>query len=74
MSAQIVAVYNIAFNLETAVVATHLMKAIDSPAISGESLITNNVTAISPDTPDKPISYTMHALPTAVSKFNRNKF
>ena len=59
--------------LETAVVPTHLAQAIDSPGISGESLINNKVTAISPDTPDKPISYTMHAPPTAVSRINNGK-
>jgi hypothetical protein len=57
------------FNLETAVVSTHLAQPLDSPGISGESLITNKVTAISPDTPDKSRDYTMHALPTAVSRF-----
>jgi molybdate transport system substrate-binding protein len=55
-------------NLETAVVSTHLAQPLDSPGISGESLITNKVTAISPDTPDKSRDYTMHALPTAVSR------
>ncbi|MBF0444748.1 MAG: hypothetical protein HQL68_04110 [Magnetococcales bacterium] len=57
-------------NLDSAVVATHLTQAIDSPGISEESLITNKVTAISPDTPDKPISYAMHAPPTAESRLN----
>jgi hypothetical protein len=28
------------------------------------------VTTIFPDTPDKPMSYAMHAPPTAVSRFN----
>jgi hypothetical protein len=54
--------------LDSAVVTTHLTQAIDSPGVSGESLITNKVTAISPDTPDKSISYAMHAPPTAESK------
>jgi len=44
--------------LETAVGSTHLAQPIDSPGISGENLITNKVTAISPDTPDKSIDYT----------------
>jgi hypothetical protein len=55
-------------NLETEVVSTHLAQPLDSPGISGESLITNKVTAISPDTPDKSRDYTMHALPAAVSR------
>jgi hypothetical protein len=52
--------------LDTAVGSTHLTQPIDSPDISGETLITNKVTGISPDTPDKSIDYAMHALPTAV--------
>jgi hypothetical protein len=54
--------------LETAVGSAHLVQPIDSPSVSGENIITNNVTAISPDTPDKSIDYTMHVLPTAVSR------
>jgi hypothetical protein len=60
--------YVITLNLEMAVVSTHLAQPIDSPSVSEESLITNKVTAISPDTPDKSIDHTMHALPTAVSR------
>ena len=54
--------------LETAVRSTHLAQPIDSLGISGKNLITNKVTAIFPDTPDKSIDCTMHALLTAVSK------
>jgi hypothetical protein len=54
--------------LEKAVISTHLAQTLDSPGISGESLITNEVTAFSPDTPDKSRDYTMHALPAAVSR------
>jgi hypothetical protein len=61
------------FNLETAVVSTHLAQPIDSPSVSGENLITNKVTAISPDTPDKSIDYTMYTLPTAVSRFKESR-
>jgi hypothetical protein len=57
-------------NLDSAVVVTHLTQAIDSPGIPGESLITNKVTAISPNTSDKPISYAMYAPPTAESRMN----
>jgi hypothetical protein len=54
--------------LETAVRSTNLAQPIDSSGIPGESLITNKVIAISPETQDKSIDYTMHALPTAVSR------
>jgi hypothetical protein len=57
-------------NLDSAVGSTHLTQSIDSPGISGETLITNKVTAISPDTPDKSMDCTMHALPTAESRLN----
>jgi CheY-like chemotaxis protein len=36
-----------------------------------DSLITNKVTEISPDTPDKPIFYAIHAPPTAESRFKK---
>jgi hypothetical protein len=62
-----------AFNLDSAIGSTHLTQPIDSPGISGETLITNKVTAISPDTLDKPMDYAMHALPTAESRFNKQK-
>ena len=55
--------------LDSAAGSTHLTQPIDSPSISGETLITNMVTAISPDTPDKSMNYAMHALPTAESRF-----
>jgi hypothetical protein len=55
-------------NLGTAVRSTHLAQPIDSPGISGKNLITNKMTAIFPDTPDKSIDCTMHALPVAVSR------
>jgi P-type Cu+ transporter len=58
-------------NLETAVGSTHLAQPIDSPGISGENIITNKVTAISSDTPDKSIDDTIHALPTAVSRIKQ---
>jgi hypothetical protein len=51
----------------------HLAQPIDSPGISGKTgknLITNKVTAICHDRPDKPIDCTMHALPTTVSRLN----
>jgi hypothetical protein len=54
--------------LEIAAVSTHLAQPLDSSGISGESLITNKVMAISPDTPDKSRNYTMHELLTAVSR------
>ncbi len=57
-------------NLETAVRSTHLAQPIDSPSISGKNLVTNKVTTIFPDTLDKSIDCTMHALPTAVSRLN----
>jgi hypothetical protein len=40
----------------------------DSSGVTAENLITNKVTAISAVTPDKTISYAMHAPPTAVSR------
>jgi hypothetical protein len=62
-------VHNLPFLiLDSAVVATYLTQAIDSPGILGESLITNKITAIFPDTPDKPISCAMHAPPTTESR------
>jgi hypothetical protein len=54
--------------LDSAVISTHLTQPIDSPGISEETLITNKVTAISSDTPDKSMDYAMHALPTAESR------
>ena len=61
------------FNLETAVVSTHLMQPIDSHDKTGEDIITNKVTAISPDTPDKSIDCAIHAPPTDVSRFKNRK-
>ena len=58
------------FNLDSAVGSTHLTQPIDSPGLSGETLITNKVTAISPDTPDKSMDCAMHALPTAEYRLN----
>jgi hypothetical protein len=58
------------FNPETAVRSTHQAQPIDSLGISGGNLITNKVAAIFPDTPDKPIDCTMHALPSAVYRVN----
>ncbi|MBF0195134.1 MAG: glycosyltransferase family 4 protein [Magnetococcales bacterium] len=60
-------------NLETATVSAHLAQPIDSPSISQESLITNKVTKVSTDTPDKSIDYTMHALPAAVSRLKQTR-
>jgi hypothetical protein len=57
-------------NLETVAVSTRLAQPIDLLSISEESLVTNKVAAISSDTLDKSIDYTMHALPTAVSRLN----
>jgi hypothetical protein len=54
--------------LETAVGATHLTQPIDSPGITVVNLVTNKLAVISAVTPDKPIAYAMHALPTAVSR------
>jgi hypothetical protein len=59
---------NSPINLDSAVVSTHLTQPIDLPSISEETLITNKVTGISPDTPDKSMDYAMHALPTAESR------
>jgi hypothetical protein len=59
-----------AFNLETAVVSTHLTQPLDSPSIMVKTLITNKVTAIFTITLGKPIAYAMHALTTAESRFN----
>ena len=53
--------------LDSAVGSRHT-QPIDSPGLSGETLITNKVTAISPDTPDKPVNHAVHALPTAESR------
>jgi tetratricopeptide (TPR) repeat protein len=41
------------FKLETAVGGIHLAQPIDSPGVTGENLVTNKVTEISPVTPDK---------------------
>jgi heptaprenyl diphosphate synthase len=62
------------FNLDSAVGSTQLTQPIDSPGLSGETLITNKVTAISPDTPDESMDYAMHALPTGESRFNQDRF
>jgi hypothetical protein len=47
---------------------TWCKQAIDSAGMSWESLITNKVIAISPDTPGKPISYAMRVPLTAESR------
>jgi hypothetical protein len=57
------------FNLDSAVRSTYLTQPIDSPGKTGEVLVTNKVTAISPVSPDKSIDHAVHALPAAESRF-----
>jgi len=55
-------------NLESSVGSTHMAQALDSLCKTEKTLITNKVTAIFSVTPFKSISYTLHALPTEVSR------
>ncbi|MBF0444270.1 MAG: hypothetical protein HQL68_01670 [Magnetococcales bacterium] len=58
------------FNLDSAVVRTSLAQPLDLPGKPKKSLITNKVTSIFSDSPDKPICCTINARPTAESRFN----
>ncbi len=58
------------FNLEKAVGRTFIAQALDSLGYMKKMLITNKVTTHFFITPFKSTSYTLHALPTAFSRFN----
>jgi len=54
--------------LESSVGSTHMAQALDSLCKTEKTLITNKVTTIFSVTPFKSMSYTLHVLPTEVSR------